>query len=240
MKKKKSQRELANFDWYSSESTRANLPPRCPFASIDHCPKYFESLSVLDQGEITASLNTDDTSRLKEKWKNWRSPTMEQSSTWAKSARGIMYVSNICPDIGFDIFGHFAAAFHWYGDEIDWDLAQKRLSKSKADAGDPRWKWATVFPEHYTECRLYSILSVLTVGPRSNRVTRTRIPSSLRFTVLTRDAYTCVYCGKKAQEARLEVDHRVSEAEGGKTTLENLVTACSDCNKGKGIRSARI
>ena len=64
-----------------------------------------------------------------------------------------------------------------------------------------------------------------------------RIPKSLRFEVLARDGYTCRYCGKRPPEAILEVDHMVSWRDGGKTTFENLVTSCRDCNRGKSSRS---
>lgn len=57
----------------------------------------------------------------------------------------------------------------------------------------------------------------------------------LRFTVLARDGFRCLYCGRSAdQGARLEVDHVLPVSEGGKTVLGNLRTACHDCNSGKG------
>lgn len=55
----------------------------------------------------------------------------------------------------------------------------------------------------------------------------------LRFEILKRDGYQCVYCGKNPTQCPLEVDHVVPEAEGGTDDPENLVTACQDCNRGK-------
>lgn len=56
---------------------------------------------------------------------------------------------------------------------------------------------------------------------------------SLRFAVLQRDAFTCQYCGRSAPTVRLEVDHIHPRSAGGRDALQNLVTACHDCNQGK-------
>lgn len=55
----------------------------------------------------------------------------------------------------------------------------------------------------------------------------------LRFAVLTRDNYTCRYCGAKAPDVKLHVDHVLPKSKGGKDALDNLVTACATCNQGK-------
>lgn len=59
---------------------------------------------------------------------------------------------------------------------------------------------------------------------------------SLRFEVFKRDAFTCRYCGKQSPEAILEVDHVLAVANGGIDEIENLVTPCYECNRGKGVR----
>jgi 5-methylcytosine-specific restriction endonuclease McrA len=56
---------------------------------------------------------------------------------------------------------------------------------------------------------------------------------SLRFLVLKRDKFTCQYCGRKAPVVILQVDHIIPESKGGKTIIENLITACEECNRGK-------
>lgn len=65
---------------------------------------------------------------------------------------------------------------------------------------------------------------------------REKLPDSLKFEVLERDHYRCVYCGATALDARLEVDHYQPVASGGTNDLWNLVTACSSCNRGKSDR----
>lgn len=62
--------------------------------------------------------------------------------------------------------------------------------------------------------------------------------ASLRFEVFRRDSYACQYCGRRAPEFPLHVDHIVPWSKGGCTTLTNLRTACSECNLGKSAGSA--
>jgi hypothetical protein len=57
-----------------------------------------------------------------------------------------------------------------------------------------------------------------------------------RFEVLKRDKFTCRYCGAKAPDAVLHVDHIQPRSKGGTNDLMNLVTACKDCNSGKKAR----
>lgn len=59
------------------------------------------------------------------------------------------------------------------------------------------------------------------------------IGRSLRFAVLVRDGFCCQYCGRRAPDVALEVDHRTPRSRGGSNRADNLVTACFDCNRGK-------
>lgn len=65
---------------------------------------------------------------------------------------------------------------------------------------------------------------------------RQPIPAKLRFEVFKRDKFTCQYCGATAVQKLLHCDHIEPVAVGGETTLLNLITACVDCNLGKGAR----
>lgn len=66
---------------------------------------------------------------------------------------------------------------------------------------------------------------------------RKAISKSQRFEIFRRDSFTCQYCGRSAPEVILEVDHLIPVAHGGTNDNLNLVTACRDCNRGKGIKS---
>jgi 5-methylcytosine-specific restriction endonuclease McrA len=52
-----------------------------------------------------------------------------------------------------------------------------------------------------------------------------------------RDANTCQYCGEELPRAELNLDHVVPRAQGGRTTWENVVCCCIDCNLSKGART---
>lgn len=55
-----------------------------------------------------------------------------------------------------------------------------------------------------------------------------------RFRVFNRDSFTCQYCGRRAPEVRLEVDHIHPRSCHGSDDFDNLITACRECNRGKG------
>ena len=55
--------------------------------------------------------------------------------------------------------------------------------------------------------------------------------------ILNRDHYTCQYCGVTPPRKELTIDHVVPRSRGGKTTWENVVTACQKCNGRKGCRT---
>jgi hypothetical protein len=67
---------------------------------------------------------------------------------------------------------------------------------------------------------------------------RTALPAQLRFLVLRRDNYTCRYCGRKAPNVELHVDHVVPWSTVREHKIDNLVASCRDCNLGKGTLSA--
>jgi hypothetical protein len=55
-----------------------------------------------------------------------------------------------------------------------------------------------------------------------------------RFEVFKRDGFRCQYCGHHPPDVLLEVDHVIPVAGGGTDDEENLLTACFNCNRGKG------
>ena len=63
-----------------------------------------------------------------------------------------------------------------------------------------------------------------------------RPPAFTRFNLFLRDAFTCQYCGAPDD---LTFDHVIPRSRGGRTTWENIVTACARCNLHKGGRTPR-
>jgi 5-methylcytosine-specific restriction endonuclease McrA len=60
-----------------------------------------------------------------------------------------------------------------------------------------------------------------------------------RINIMARDGFQCQYCAVKPTRAELNLDHVVPRALGGKSTWENVVTSCVDCNRRKGGRTPR-
>lgn len=58
-----------------------------------------------------------------------------------------------------------------------------------------------------------------------------------RRTIYRRDNNTCQYCGLKKILSELSLDHVVPRCQGGKTTWENIVVACTECNARKAGRT---
>ena len=58
-----------------------------------------------------------------------------------------------------------------------------------------------------------------------------------RRNIFKRDRFVCQYCGRQVSSEELTVDHVVPRAQGGKSSWENCVLACVDCNMRKADRT---
>jgi len=63
-----------------------------------------------------------------------------------------------------------------------------------------------------------------------------KISKKLRFETFKRDSFTCQYCGRKAPDVVLHLDHITPVSKGGTNDPLNLVTSCQECNSGKSDR----
>ena len=68
------------------------------------------------------------------------------------------------------------------------------------------------------------------VRKNNNRI---NISKGMRFDALKKSGFKCAYCGRGAEETKLHVDHIIPIANGGGNGMDNLITACADCNLGK-------
>ena len=59
------------------------------------------------------------------------------------------------------------------------------------------------------------------------------IQKKKRFEVFKRDGFQCAYCGRTHRAVGLECDHIEPKSKGGSDDINNLITACFDCNRGK-------
>lgn len=147
--------------WYRSESEQRRLPtPRCPFASVHRCPRYYQSLSLLGRAGSTAIDGAED-ARLLEQWSGsdlWP-VTDEQATATLGPEDAASSFWNFCPEVAFDRFGLFASFLAEHADGIDVEVAHKQLAREGAPAADWRWRWASVHPMHYADCPLYAPLA---------------------------------------------------------------------------------
>lgn len=65
---------------------------------------------------------------------------------------------------------------------------------------------------------------------------RKSISKFVRFEVLKRDKFTCQYCGSKAPDIVLHIDHIHPVSKDGDNETINLITSCYECNLGKSDR----
>jgi len=72
--------------------------------------------------------------------------------------------------------------------------------------------------------------------PSFDRVPKRHVRYS-RVNVFARDKFTCQYCGERPHRSELNLDHVIPRALGGRTTWENVVCSCVECNRRKGGRT---
>lgn len=62
---------------------------------------------------------------------------------------------------------------------------------------------------------------------------RKSLSKRMRFDVFKRDGFICQYCGSHPPKVVLEIDHVIPVRDGGDDSIDNLVTSCFNCNRGK-------
>lgn len=78
------------------------------------------------------------------------------------------------------------------------------------------------------EMKLPSVLALKEYVPSARK------PAFTRFNVFLRDHWECQYCGDSFKTNDLTFDHVIPKSRGGRTSWDNIVTACHDCNLLKG------
>lgn len=62
---------------------------------------------------------------------------------------------------------------------------------------------------------------------------RRRTPRFSKYNVHLRDMFVCQYCYSQFPQTKLTLDHVLPISLGGKTSWENIVSACGPCNSQK-------
>lgn len=97
-------------------------------------------------------------------------------------------------------------------------------------------EWMAHCKKVFRKKSLWKVTPVRIINKVNPRV-RIAIPKSLREEVFKRDGNKCRYCN--SENSKFHIDHIIPVCQGGDTSLENLVLACSSCNVRKSGRTPR-
>lgn len=74
---------IPDLAWYTARSAELGHSPRCPFASVNRCPRYYQSLWVLGSAG-SPSIDAEEDNRLRKKW--------EASDLWRTDCPGAHFL----------------------------------------------------------------------------------------------------------------------------------------------------
>lgn len=109
---------------------------------------------------------------------------------------------------------------------VSWQRAVLMLFQQKAESVEDYDE--VIYDSETLVIKMPAVIRLL------RRVTRKKAVRFSRMNVLTRDKWTCQYCGQRLPTRKLNYDHVVPRSQGGKTVWENIVTSCYPCNSKKG------
>jgi 5-methylcytosine-specific restriction endonuclease McrA len=81
--------------------------------------------------------------------------------------------------------------------------------------------------------RAFRVPSVVRLIKFIRQIYRREVPFSRR-NVLTRDGFTCQYCGREGSSGDLTIDHIIPKVQGGSNQWTNVAASCKVCNTKKG------
>jgi len=147
-----------DIKWYTSISNDKGISFRCPYATVEKCPRYYSSLSLLGKSGVSTKIKPGEDDLLKSYWERtefWP-VTGEQDTGISGSDDKHTGFHNFCPEATYLIFNLFASHLSDYHDPADREYFLSHYKNEDTD--DWRWNWAGVTPMHYSECDLYSML----------------------------------------------------------------------------------
>lgn len=122
---------------------------------------------------------------------------------------------------------------------VSWQRAVALLFQEKVELVEA-YDELLMTPEQAAKAREYGwtfAIHVPAVVRLINRVRRKKAVRFSRINVLTRDDWSCQYCGTRLPSKKLNYDHVLPRSRGGKTVWENIVSCCYPCNAKKDNRT---
>jgi len=149
----KKQKQEGTYEWYVNESKKLGVTARCPYASLELCPRYHACWNMLGRYGY-AGIPEKSRKYLDLRWESV--VYAEEVSPFILSEdRELKSLFRFCPEVTYESYGYFALSLIGYTDDIDIDRAYERLG----DKFDPCWARKEFV--HYTGwCKEYSILSM--------------------------------------------------------------------------------
>jgi 5-methylcytosine-specific restriction endonuclease McrA len=112
---------------------------------------------------------------------------------------------------------------------IGWKQAAFDFVQKKFDVLE---EWDEVIRSPNLEFKLPSVVRLLRSPPSYKKGIKFG-----KINVMTRDNFTCQYCGQRLPMKELNYDHVLPKIQGGKREWENIVASCYRCNGKKGGRT---
>jgi len=168
----------------------------------------------------------------------------EKKSNYDKERRSLSFKRGICERCGRPTLTkkHKYCGNRWVSREGCWFIVRKekktftdkRRYELHPEIRDRYRKYAK--PKFCAECNkelpygLHLRKYCINCG---DTLSKLRPSLRLRFRILKKFNFTCQYCGRKAPEVILNVDHIIPKSKGGSKGESNLIVACWECNIGK-------
>jgi 5-methylcytosine-specific restriction endonuclease McrA len=113
---------------------------------------------------------------------------------------------------------------------VDWKKAVTLITKGKVEV----LKLGRRVVINYERTKEIVVPLIMRLVKLVRTLYKTKVPYSKR-NVFIRDEFQCCYC--HCQPAKLTIEHVVPRDQGGKSTWENTVAACLECNSKKGNKT---
>ena len=147
---------IPELAWCKKISRFLGESTRCPFTHIEKCPRYYQSVSLLDGVDLD-DIPLKKDRKLKRKWeKSGLWPMTGEQATSVSGDPGLpQRFSNLCPEVGYDNLGYFGSEFIPDTGEPDHQELKQHFRNERISHKHWIFKWAYVSKMHYTECPLY-------------------------------------------------------------------------------------